>query len=82
MKISVCMATYNGADEFGKGFLDTASLAYLHFSGMLLTPIAGRLIYGDASQNANASDKLRNFHQVSGYITTTLFAGAVIVMKF
>ncbi len=58
------------------------TLAYLHFSGMLLTPIAGRLIYGDASQNANASDKLRNFHQVSGYITTALFAGAVIVMKF
>ncbi len=58
------------------------TLAYLHFSGMLLTPIAGRMIYGDVSQNANASDQLRKFHQVSGYITTALFAGAVIVMKF
>ena len=58
------------------------TLAYLHFSGMVLTPIAGRLIYGSASLQNGASDKLRNFHQVSGYITTTLFAGAVIVMKF
>ena len=58
------------------------TLAYLHFSGMVLTPLAGRLMYGNLSQSPNASDKLRNFHQVSGYITTTLFAGAVIVMKF
>ena len=58
------------------------TLAYLHFSGMVLTPIAGRLIYGSASLANGDSDKLRNFHQVSGYITTALFAGAVIVMKF
>ena len=58
------------------------TLAYLHFSGMLLTPIAGQLMYGTVSLKNDASDKLRNFHQVSGYITTALFAGAVIVMKF
>jgi len=58
------------------------TLAYLHFSGMVLTPLAGRMIYGSVSLQNNASDKLRNFHQVSGYITTALFAGAVIVMKF
>ena len=58
------------------------TLAYLHFSGMLLTPIAGQLMYGSASLQNENSDKLRNFHQVSGYITTALFAGAVIVMKF
>lgn len=58
------------------------TLAYLHFSGMVLTPIAGQLMYGSVSLKNEASDKLRNFHQVSGYITTGLFAGAVIVMKF
>ncbi len=58
------------------------TLAYLHFSGMVLTPIAGQLMYGSVSLKNDASDKLRNFHQVSGYITTALFAGAVIVMKF
>jgi GWxTD domain-containing protein len=41
---TINIATYNGADEFGKGFLDTASLAYLHFSVLSLTPIAP---YGD-----------------------------------
>ena len=51
-------------------------------NGMLLTPIAGQLMYGSASLQNENSDKLRNFHQVSGYITTALFAGAVIVMKF
>ncbi len=58
------------------------TLAYLHFSGMVLTPLAGQLMYGSASLQNGNSDKLRNFHQVSGYITTALFAGAVIVMKF
>ncbi len=58
------------------------TLAYVHFSGMVLTPIAGQLMYGSASLQNENSDKLRNFHQVSGYITTALFAGAVIVMKF
>ena len=58
------------------------TLAYIHFSGMLLTPLAGRMMYGDASLQNDNSGKLRNFHQVSGYITTALFAGAVIVMKF
>ena len=58
------------------------TLAYIHFSGMLLTPFAGRMMYGDASLQNGNSEKLRNFHQVSGYITTALFAGAVIVMKF
>lgn len=58
------------------------TLAYLHFSGMVLTPLAGRMMYGDLSLQNDNSGKLRNFHQVSGYITTALFAGAVIVMKF
>ena len=42
----------------------------------------GQLIYGSASLKNDKSDQLRQFHQVSGYITTALFASAVIVMKF
>ena len=58
------------------------TLAYLHFAGMVTTPIMGQLIYGSASLKNDKSDQLRQFHQVSGYITTALFASAVIVMKF
>ena len=58
------------------------TLAYLHFTGMVLTPIAGRLMYGSASLQNDKSDQLRKFHQVAGYFTTGLFAGAVLVMKF
>jgi hypothetical protein len=58
------------------------TLAYLHFSGMVLTPIAGQMMYGDYSLQNGNSEKLRHFHQVSGYVTTALFAGAIIVMKF
>lgn len=37
---TINISSYNNANEFGKGFLDTASLTYLHFSVLSLTPIA------------------------------------------
>ena len=43
---TINISTYNNANEFGKGYLDTASLAYLHFSVLSLTPIAP---FGDIS---------------------------------
>lgn len=58
------------------------TLAYIHFTGMVLTPIAGQLMYGSASLKNDKSDQLRKFHQVAGYVTTGLFASAVLVMKF
>lgn len=58
------------------------TLAYLHFTGMVATPLMGRLIYGSSSLANGKSDDLRKFHQVAGYITTSLYAGAMIVMKF
>jgi hypothetical protein len=58
------------------------TLAYLHFTGMIGTPILGRMIYGSASLANAKSDDLRKFHQISGYITTALYAGAMVVMKF
>jgi hypothetical protein len=58
------------------------TLAYLHFTGMVATPLMGRMIYGSSSLENGKSDDLRKFHQISGYITTSLYAGAMIVMKF
>jgi hypothetical protein len=58
------------------------TLAYLHFTGMVATPLMGRMIYGSSSLANGKSDDLRKFHQISGYITTSLYAGAMIVMKF
>jgi len=51
-------------------------LAYLHFTGMVLTPlIAPELSGGDIKKEAR-------FHQISAYTTTALFATAIIVIKF
>lgn len=43
---TINISTFNSAEEFGKGYLDTASLNYLHFAVLSLTPIAP---YGDIS---------------------------------
>jgi hypothetical protein len=58
------------------------TLAYLHFTGMVATPIIGRMIYGSSSLENGKSDDLKKFHQISGYITTGLYTGAMVVMKF
>lgn len=46
------------------------TLAWVHFSGMMITPILGTLIEDQR--------KLRVFHQTAGYVTTAAFAGAMI----
>lgn len=46
------------------------ALAWVHFSGMIITPILGTLIEDE--------HKVRIFHQTSGYITTAAFAGAML----
>lgn len=46
------------------------ALAWVHFTGMVITPILGTLIEDEHS--------VRVFHQVSGYATTAAFAGAMI----
>jgi hypothetical protein len=45
-------------------------LAWVHFTGMIITPILGTFIEDER--------KVRIFHQVSGYATTAAFAGAMI----
>ena len=58
------------------------TLAYLHFTGMVMTPIIGQMMYGSLSLENGKSEQLRSFHQKAGYVTTGLFAAAVLVMKF
>lgn len=45
-------------------------LAWVHFTGMIITPILGTFIEDER--------KVRIFHQVSGYTTTAALAGAMI----
>jgi hypothetical protein len=51
-------------------------LAYLHFTGMILTPILAPHLAG------HSYGQQGQFHQVSAYITTALYASAIIVLKF
>ncbi len=53
------------------------ALAWVHFAGMVATPILGRLIH-------NSSDYYRSahFHQVSAYITTAALAASLLVITF
>ncbi len=50
------------------------TLAWVHFSGMLITPLLGTLIEDE--------HKVRIFHQTAGYVTTAAFAGAMISITF
>ncbi len=53
------------------------TLAWVHFAGMIATPIIGRLIH-------NSTDYYRtaHFHQASAYITTAALAASLIVITF
>jgi hypothetical protein len=50
------------------------SLAWAHFSGMIITPLLGTLIEDEHD--------LRIFHQTTGYVTTAAFAGAMVSVTF
>jgi hypothetical protein len=50
------------------------ALAWVHFTGMLITPILGTLIEDEHD--------VRVFHQTAGYITLAAFAGAMISVTF
>ena len=53
------------------------ALAWVHFTGMVLTPILGSMINRRAT---NA--QVEHFHQASAYITTTALAASLIVITF
>jgi hypothetical protein len=50
------------------------ALAWAHFTGMIVTPILGTMVEG--------AGNVRTLHQVSGYLTTATFAGAMYVVTF
>ncbi len=54
------------------------TLAWIHFAGMIVTPILGSMI------NRRGTDFLAQarLHQVSAYITTAVFTAAMVVMTF
>lgn len=53
-------------------------LAWFHVAGMIVTPILGTLIARNHTFNMDAA----HVHQISGYITTALFATSMIVITF
>ncbi len=54
------------------------TLAWIHFAGMILTPILGSMVVNHRMINIDKG----HFHQVSAYITTAVFAASVIVLTF
>jgi hypothetical protein len=64
-------------DEFSTTSLHK-TLAWFHVAGMIITPILGRLI---DTRRAFHMDKA-HYHQIAGYITTAIFASAMIVITF
>ena len=53
------------------------ALAWVHFAGMVVTPILGSMI-----NRRSTSTQQEHFHQVSGYITTAALAAAFITVTF
>lgn len=54
------------------------TLAWVHFGGMIITPILGAVIN---RRGASYYDQAR-VHQISAYITTAVFAASMIVITF
>ncbi len=54
------------------------TLAWVHVAGMILTPILGSMIGGRCHFNIDKA----HYHQISGYITTAIFATSMIVVTF
>jgi hypothetical protein len=54
------------------------TLAWVHFAGMILTPILGAAI---SKHGASYYDQAR-FHQIAAYITTAVFAASMIIITF
>jgi len=55
------------------------TLAWVHFVGMVVTPILGATLHGTRTLNF---DQTARFHQVSAYITTAALATSLIVITF
>jgi hypothetical protein len=58
------------------------TLAWIHFAGMILTPIIGNTILKRGPVGRYADLNQARFHQISGYVTTAVFAASMIVVTF
>ncbi len=54
------------------------TLAWFHVAGMILTPLIGQAIKHSGADY----DKVAQFHQIAGYVTTATFATSLIVVTF
>ncbi|HUI11293.1 MAG TPA: hypothetical protein VL221_13265 [Bacteroidota bacterium] len=58
------------------------TLAWIHFAGMVLTPIVGGMIRKRSGKFSYDDLATAHFHQVSAYITTGVFAASLVVITF
>jgi hypothetical protein len=54
------------------------TLAWIHFAGMIATPILGNMIGGRRNFNIDRA----HVHQIAAYATTAVFTAAMVVMTF
>jgi len=57
------------------------TLAWIHFAGMIATPILGSLS-GSKSLSPSAAQNLRTIHQVTAYATFAAFSASMIILTF
>jgi hypothetical protein len=63
------------------------TLAWIHFAGMILTPIIGGMVWHFTGNRQTGrvlvqNDNEARFHQISAYTTTAVFTAAMVVMTF
>lgn len=54
------------------------TLAWIHFAGMILTPILGSMVVHHRILNISKG----HFHQIAAYATTAVFAASAIILTF
>jgi hypothetical protein len=58
------------------------TLAWLHFAGMVLTPIVGGMVRKRSGRLSYIDLPNAHFHQIAAYATTGVFAASMIVITF
>jgi hypothetical protein len=58
------------------------TLAWIHFAGMVLTPIVGNMVRKRSGRLSYIDLPTAHFHQVAGYVTTGVFAASMIIITF
>ena len=58
------------------------TLAWIHFAGMVLTPIVGNMVKKRSGHFSYIDLPTAHFHQVSAYVTTGVFAASMIIITF